>query len=331
MDTQYTPATTRIPKRLSVRIPFYICGLLLCVASALYYLSFALNKSPLNFPVGIDIIIEEGTSQKAITQLLSEKNVVQSALLLQLQLERHFKDTFIQAGVYRFTEPLNSMDVAKMLTKGLNRSPEIKITLPEGFKANELYQYVPEKFAHGDRRDLTSYEGYLFPDTYFITSDMTLNEILIMLTKTADEKLKPYDQKISASGFSKNEVIILASIIEREAKDTESKKMVSGILQNRLRINMPLQVDATFDYILNKASHELTDDDLEIESPFNSYNNPGLPPTPIANPGIKSIEAVLDPAESDYLYYLTGDDGTFYYAKTFEEHKRNKERYLRTF
>ena len=105
--------------------------------------------------------------------------------------------------------------------------------------------------------------------------------------------------------------------------------MVSGILQNRLREDMPLQVDATFHYINGKASHELTVDDLEMDSPFNTYKYVGLPPAPIANPGLESIQAVLSPTETNYFYYLTALDGTFHYAKTFEEHKKNKEKYLR--
>jgi UPF0755 protein len=106
-------------------------------------------------------------------------------------------------------------------------------------------------------------------------------------------------------------------------------RLVSGILQNRLTENLPLQVDATFEYILGKTSAELTLDDLKMESPYNTYTNLGLPPTPIANPGLVAINAVLNPTPSDYFYYLTGSDGNFYYAKDFETHKKNKARYLR--
>lgn len=300
------------------------------VGSSAFYLAFlSLDAPPDNFPTGIDITIDEGETQKGITQVLEEAGVVRSSFFLQLQLRHYFKDTFIQAGVYRFDTPLSSKGVAEKITNGQNRSPEVTITLPEGFKANDLYDYLPIEYSTDQRRDLTSYEGHLFPDTYFITPGMTLDEILTLLAKEQEEKLKPYELKISESGFTKEQVIILASLIEREAKDSTSKKMVAGILLHRLKIEMPLQVDATFDYVLNKASHELTDDDLEIDSPFNSYNNHGLPPAPIANPGLEAIEAVLEPTQSEYLYYLTGDDGVFHYATTFEQHKENKKRYIK--
>lgn len=328
MSPQFTPTSIHVSRRLLLRIPLYVCVFFLCTAGILYYTVFTLNTPPENFPVGIDITIKEGESKKAVALLLGEHGIVRSSLFLQVQFKYFFKDTFVQAGVYRFDAPLTSLEVAKKLTEGQGRSPEISITLPEGFKANDLYLYLPETYKIEDTRDLTSYEGHLFPDTYFITPSTTLDEILVMLTSASDEKLKPYDEKIAQLGLTRYEVLIFASLIEREAKDAESKKLVAGILHNRLQIEMPLQVDATFDYILNKASHELTEEDLEIDSPFNSYNNEGLPPAPIANPGIASIEAVLEPTQTDYLYYLTGDDGTFHYAKTFEEHKKNKARYI---
>jgi len=123
--------------------------------------------------------------------------------------------------------------------------------------------------------------------------------------------------------------LVLASIIEREADSVESKKMVAGILKNRMSINMPLQTDASMEYILDKPLSELTPEDLKKESPYNTYLNFGLPPTPIGNPGLDAILAVLEPTPSDYYYYITGNDGEFYYAKTYAEHLQNIEKYLR--
>ncbi len=144
-----------------------------------------------------------------------------------------------------------------------------------------------------------------------------------------EEKIAPYRVKIRASAYTEKEIITLASILEREANDEASMGLVAGILLDRLEEKHPLQVDATFEYILGKTSAELTAEDLKLDSPYNTYTNLGLPPTPISNPGLMAIEAVLDPVDSPYFYYLTGDDGTFHYARTFEEHKQNKERYLR--
>lgn len=303
----------------------------LCVAFVGTFV-FAKRAStpPEAFPVGIDIVIEEGLNQGEIIDHLRQQNVIRSPLLLHMMLIRSFEDEFIHAGIYRFPAPLTLREVAEALTQGLYKSPALTLMLPEGFSVKDLYRLLPEGYAHdGEIRDLTEYEGRLFPDTYFIEKSMTVDEIVTLLLETMEERLQPYESIIAESDFTKEEVLILASILEREANDVESMRRVSGILQNRLEIGMALQVDATLNYVLGKTSAELTVEDLEMDSPFNTYTNAGLPPHPIANPGITAIEAVLYPIASEDLYYLTGDDGVFYYAETFEAHKRNKELYLR--
>ena len=124
-----------------------------------------------------------------------------------------------------------------------------------------------------------------------------------------------------------DQILILASILEREANTPESKGLVSSVLQNRIAVGMPLQADASIEY--SDKPWELTPDDLKIDSPYNTYTNPGLPPTPIGNPGLTAIEAVLSPTQSPYFFYITGKDGEFYYAETYDEHLLNIERYLR--
>jgi UPF0755 protein len=301
-----------------------ICGLL----ALLYILTAYANKPHTQFPVETDIVIEEGLTIRDITEVLENAHVVRSSFYAYLVLVDNYKEDFIQAGTYRFSEPYTTHEVARSITSGLDMSPHVSITLPEGFRARDIYRYLPESFSASDS-DIEQYEGFLFPDTYFISQGMDINDVSAILLTTFEKKIAPYTERINASGFSQREVIILASLLEREAKDNESKRIVSGILQKRLAIGMPLQVDATFDYVLGKSSDELTEEDLEMDSPFNTYLYPGLPPAPIANPGLESIEAVLEPAATEYLYYLTASDGTFHYAQTFEEHKRNKELYLK--
>jgi UPF0755 protein len=192
-----------------------------------------------------------------------------------------------------------------------------------------MHEYMKNKFTEADLEPFSKYEGYLFPDTYFVAPNDTAAEIVERMRNEYEEKIEPYRTLIEASPYTEKEVIVLASILEREANDRESMGLVSGILQHRLKIGHPLQVDATFEYILGKTSSELTAEDLEIDSLYNTYNNLGLPPAPIANPGLMAIEAVLEPTESPYFYYLTDDKGIFHYARTFEEHKQNKELFLR--
>ena len=131
------------------------------------------------------------------------------------------------------------------------------------------------------------------------------------------------------SDHSFSDIVIVASILEKEVKTSESRAIVSGILWKRLALGMPLQVDATLGYITGKTSAELTIDNLNADSPYNTYRNKGLPPTPISNPGLLALDAALHPKSSPYLYYLSDNNGVIHYAVTFEEHKANKARYLR--
>ncbi len=327
MDIQeyYTERTRR---KFSTPITILSIFLVVVFSIGAFGYHFLNTPSPL-FPIGTDITINEGLTVSDIAEELKAQNIVRSSLYLYLVLLNEHKEVYVQAGTYSFDMPLSTREVAEAITSGEHRSPLVSITLPEGFKASDINTYLADAFEQLDTTPFLPYEGYLFPDTYFISTSTTADELRLLLTNTSASRLESYTDAIAASGFSKDEVIVLASLIEREAKDNISKRIVSGILQNRLEAEMPLQVDATFDYILGKTSSELTMDDLAVDSPYNTYTHVGLPPTPIANPGIESIEAVLYPEKSDYLYYLTAPDGTFHYAETFEEHKVNKARYLR--
>lgn len=310
-------------------IYIFICGVLILSLSAgfLFYTNH-LNTPPEGFPVKRDIVIPEGVSVQKAGELLYEENVIRSPLFFRFTFKRDDETASIQAGIYQFPSPFTTTDVLDALIQGDYISPHLRFTLPEGYKAEDLYTYTPKTLLRNKKIDLRTYEGYLFPDTYYVPQDITTETLVQKLTETFEEKTRVYKES-GSSTLTFDEAIILASIIEREAKDTESKKRVSGILQNRLQIEMPLQVDAVFDYLYGVESSEVRAQHLDSDSPYNTYKYRGLPPRPIANPGIESIDAVYNPTPSDHLYYLTGNDGVFYYAKTFEEHKRNKERYLR--
>ena len=301
-------------------ISFFVGGMFL--------IQRTLNNPPYDFPIQTEITIQENASVNEITNIFKSAHAVKSSFYLKLVLRYMYPTQYIQAGTYRFETPQSSYAIAKSITRGENMLPLVKLFLPEGFRTKDLYKYLPASVISTTTHDVSMLEGYLFPDTYFISSNATLSDILVLLQDTHKMKIAQFSDQIDRSSLSESEVIILASILEREANSAESKKIVSGILQNRLAIEMPLQVDAVFDYILNKTSKELTEEDLRMDSPYNTYTNVGLPPTPISNPGAEAIEAVLNPTETEYLYYITGDDGNFYYAKTFEEHKRNKAKYI---
>jgi len=324
---EFRKATTQNRLRRFPRILIVILCIYL-VVHILYSVFISINNPPQNFPIGTNITIPNGYTVREIANIFAEESVVRSSLYLYLTLIRNDADTAVRAGIYQFDRPLTTQEIAQAITEGLYMSPLSRVTFPEGFRASNIYVFLPESFKTTPY-DAIRYEGYLFPDTYFISSTMDTEDIVTLLRNTFTEKIEPYLSRIAASGFTLHEVITFASIVEREAKDQESKKLVAGILHNRLNINMPLQVDAVFDYLLNKTSAELTMDDLALDSPYNTYRYRGLPPGPIANPSLDAIEAVLSPTKSDYLYYLTAPDGTFYYAVTFEEHVENKRLYLR--
>ena len=214
------------------------------------------------------------------------------------------------------------------------RAREVRSASPwrpsaEGFRARDLYNYLPKLFIKDSAIDLERYEGYLFPDTYNFNAQAKVTDIIEKLTENFEIRTHKFREQVHPQGLSFEEVIILASIIEREAKDNDSKRIVSGILLKRLAIDMPLQVDAVFDYLFDVTSSEVTEAHLNSDSPYNTYIFRGLPPKPISNPGIESIRSVYEPTVTAYLYYLTAPDGTFHYAETFDEHKVNKQRYLR--
>jgi UPF0755 protein len=293
----------------------------------------SLNQPPVDFPLYEPVVIESGIGVRAITEILSEKNVVKSDTLLYYVLVLFYDPTNIKASAYIFDHPLTTIEVAKRLNEGDFDTDLIRFTHFEGERASKLAKRAAEVLPQfNTERFLTatqSLEGRLFPETYFIPVSYTDEDLLKLLTQTFDARTASLQDKINQHKLSLDEILILASIIEREANSVESKKMVSGILQNRLEINMSLQADASIEYILDKPLSELTPEDLEIDSPYNTYLYGGLPPTPIGNPGLDAMEAVLDPTPSDYFYYVTDDEGVFHYAKTYDEHLLNIERYLR--
>lgn len=282
---------------------------------------------------GITLQIDKGMSVQSIAEKAEEVGLVRSSFLLYALLTYSYDPTSIYAGIYHFEEAKNVFEVAKKLASNEIDASLQRITLPEGITRKDIAEIAQSKIKDFDTilflEQTKNNEGYLFPDTYFVSIDSTAEQLVTVLMDTFSLKVAPYKEKIAQSQFTEYEVLVLASILEREANDEESMKMVSGILQNRLKIGMALQTDASIEYVLNKTLQELEPSDLKIDTPYNTYLYPGLPPTPIGNPGLQAIEAVLEPTVSKFMFYITGNDGQFYYAETFEEHKQNIKKYLK--
>lgn len=288
---------------------------------------------PKNFPQNNVVTIERGMSAAAIVDHLQEKEVVRSSLAAYLALIWLHDPTLIKAGNYYFERPLNVFAVAERLARDSSFDTLVPLTLPEGYTTAEysllaktvLNDFDSDAFLSISKSD----EGYLFPDTYYLPPDFSAEELYELLKRTYVEKTSAWRERMRSHPLGEEGVVVLASLLEREANTEESMKIVSGILQKRLQTGMRLQVDASLEYVLDRPLNELTAEDLELDSKYNTYLYFGLPPTPIGNPGLMAILAVLEPIESDYLYYLTDQNGVFRYAKTFDEHKANIAKYLK--
>ncbi len=291
------------------------------------------SEPPETFPVATPITIPLGSTVSEVVSTLADADVVASPLLFYIVLLTLYEPTDVKASTYVFDQPYNVFAVAKKVVTGDFTSNLVRLTHREGERVNVLAETVHEALPNISVEEFiavaTPEEGYLFPETYFLPPHFTANDVVATLKASYEEFIRPYRGAIAAGSLTEAEVVILASIVEREANDDESMGMVSSILQNRLAIGMALQADASIEYILNKPLKELTPEDLKVDSPYNTYSHNGLPPTPIGNPGPVALKAVIEPTPSDYLFYITDETGTFHYATTYEDHKRNIARYLK--
>lgn len=292
-----------------------------------------LMTPPTLFRASTQIEIPDGYTLNAIADQLHDASVIRSPLLFKLAVQHYGKEHSIPSGAYMFKTPVSVIAIAKQMASGDHGMETLKITLPEGLTVSEMANVfsgvLPNFVSAVFLSDAKNSEGYLFPDTYFFFSTATSGEVLPALLENF--QIKTASLKAEATALRKNwsDVIVMASLIEEEAATPEDRRIVSGILWKRLEIGMRLQVDATFAYTIGKGSLELTVEDLKSDSPYNTYVIKGLPPTPIANPGLDAIVAALHPTLTPYLYYLSDKSGVMHYAKTFDEHKLGKARYLR--
>jgi len=280
------------------------------------------NKTPQTF------VIPPGAGIKQIANDLKEQKLIKDPTVFYFLVKQMGIEKKIQAGSYRLSPSQTAEQIARSLTVG---TQDIWITIPEGKRAEEIADILEKNMPQYDeswREQLVANEGYLFPDTYLLPKDSTIDLILDTLRGTFNSKYASID---GVSEESQEEIVILASMIEREAFTDEEKPVIAGIIQNRLNAGMPLQVDATIQYVKGRPGAwwkpVLLSEYKSVDSPYNTYLSQGLPPGPISNPGLKALEAAANPAETDYLYYLHDKNRQIRYAKTLEEHETNIERY----
>ncbi len=276
-------------------------------------------------------VIPYGEPLREIANKLKREGLIKDPIVFFLLVKNLGLDKKIQAGDYRLSSSMSAKEVAAALTLGI---VDIWVTIPEGKRALEIAEILEEKIPSYDLSwadTLSSQEGYLFPDTYLIPKDATVDLILSQLKGTFAQKYETLENKTNKS---QEEIVTIASLIEREARRDEDRALVASVIYNRLALGMGLQIDATVQYALGFQTAEnnwwkrhLSANDIALNSPYNTYRNPGLPPTPICSPGLKSLRAAVNPAQTDYLYYLSDNNGINHYAKTLAEHNTNIKKY----
>ncbi|MHB8660622.1 MAG: endolytic transglycosylase MltG [Minisyncoccota bacterium] len=287
---------------------------------------------PADFSQGSTVIIAHGASASLVAQTLADAHIIAHPELLRFILRLSGAGNQAQAGVYRFDSPENLFVVAYRLVTGAYGIPPIRITFSEGMSVREMAMQIASTSSSISAKDFLvagkPYEGYLFPDTYFFPPSADAASAIATMRSNFDAKIAPLSDEMRSSGRSLSDIITLASLVEKEARTTTNRRIVAGILLNRLRLGMPLQVDAVFGYIYGRDTYSPSFADLTVNSPHNTYTHVGLPPGPIDNPGLDSIEAALNPTKTNYLYYLTGKDGLMHYATTYSGHQANQRKYL---
>lgn len=265
-----------------------------------------LNSADKNVKV---FIVGKGDGIKEIAKKLHEQKIIRDQVAFFLMVRKEGLEKKIQAGSFKLSSAMTAFEIANKLTVG---TEDMWVTIPEGWRSEQILELL------GQTGDWTADEGKYFPETYLVPKEISTEDFRQLLLRTFKEKVPSISK----------EQLIVASLIEREGKNSTDRPLISSVIYNRLKIGMSLDIDATVQYALGYWKKDLTMDDLKVKSPYNTYQNPGLPPMPICNPGLPAIEAAMNPAKSDYLFYIHDKNGVAHFAKTLSEHNANVAKYL---
>jgi len=334
---------------------FIALGLVLFSAAGVLYYVWNGLRPPAPGDAPVRVTVERGMRAQQVAELLERHGLIRDAWLFAAWLKWTGEGSRFQAGIYEFAPGTSREEIVRKLNAGETVAPAtFRFTIPEGLTIRQMADRLEKAGAVGKdeflraARDLSRFaefgwvraipadagiieplEGYLFPDTYEMRTGSTAEDIIRRMLAELDRKLGslPEDwlETMEERGLTLHELLTIASLIEREVAVDEERPLVSSVIANRLEKGMPLQIDATIQYVLDEPKERLLEEDLKVDSPYNTYQHKGLPPGPIAAPGLKSIEAALYPAETDYLYYVTKKDGSgeHLFASTLSQHNRN--------
>lgn len=345
------PAGTRSRKRTLGAVVLLVATLLLVVlpAYAAWQLLIAPDVPDVTPGVPVQVEVPAGVGTAEIARVLVEAGVVKNAAMFRLRARLDEIDGKLRPGVYELTTTMAYEEVVERLLAG----PPVEyttVTIPEGFTVEQIAVRFDEEcgipaaeitalalgqasvFAEGHPYLVDVYneslEGYLFPKTYRVVDGSDAADVIEMMLDQFDVELAAVDLTYATGrGLSLNEFVTLASMVEREARVADERPIVASVIYNRLERGMRLEIDATIEYIIKENRPRLLNRDLEIDSPFNTYKNAGLPPGPIASPGLASLQATAAPADTKFIYYvLTGADGSHTFTETYEEFLIAKEK-----
>lgn len=334
-------------------IAAFICiGILLGVV---LFVARALGAAPPSNQ-SVRIAMEPGTSPKMLAMKLEEAGLIRSDTVFTAYLRWKQEGSRFQAGVYEWAPgvSLNGM-ISDLNTGKTVKTERLRITIPEGFTVVQIANRIAE-FKGTDVGQVLELlntvsdwnsvsiasipvipgmkyrlEGYLFPETYELGKDATVREIVQKMVTELDKRLTQlpagWQDKLKERGLTFHQMLTMASLVEREAALEEERPLIASVIYNRLNKRMPLQIDATIQYLFDKPKDRLVEKDLQIVSPYNTYLVAGLPPGPIASPSLSAMQAVIEPAQTNYLFYVTKKDGSraHLFASTFEQHILNNE------
>ena len=330
--------------RSQTRFPLLVVALLLLLGVPLgAYLITGAGLRAEDAPV--TVAVEQGDTLSSVASKLEEAGVVRSSLLFELKARYDGWDKEIKPGEYRFTPGEEREEIMRTLASGDSISA-FTITIPEGLTLEQTARVVEEEsgvpaeefegaakrtdygYAFLEDSAIETTEGFLFPKKYEFEGETSAEQIVDRLLEQYLIETRELDFEAAQRRFNltEYELVTVASLVEKESANPEERSVIAGVIYNRIRSGMPLQVDATVQYVLGKPKEDLSFNDLEVESPYNTYKNRGLPPGPIANPSRESIHAALEPAETNYLYYVLEADGKeHFFTDDYDEFLEAKE------
>lgn len=350
----------RIVRKIVLIVSLVVIGIFMIVGiGGFIYVNSALKPIDPDATDKIEVEIPIGSGLNTISSILEENNIIKNAKVFKYYAKFNNESKF-QAGHYSMTQAMTLDEIIESLKTGkVYREPLFSITIPEGLTLEQISEIIEkntsytadefmEKVTDGEfvQNMMSSFpelitedvlngnirhalEGYLFPATYpFYEEQPTLDEIITTMIGQTNKVVESYNNLLLENEMTVHQLLTFSSLLEEEATAQTDRETIASVFYNRLAINMPLQTDPTVLYALGSHKDRVLYEDLEVANPYNTYVNQGLPPGPIANAGIVSIEAALSPSKTDYLYFLADKEGTNHFAKTYEEHLQNKEAYI---